>query len=143
MLYFCSFVLAFSLGAGPVPGLLLGEIFPNKIRAKAMAVCMCVHWVSTSQFDHIYWIRLSMNNLPLLLFPLNKYAQVLVNLPMAGAAAWGDFRLHCCMIISWAWKSEIPNLEGCVLVFTLLIDLILEVLQPCKWVSECENFIFT
>ncbi|XP_072960037.1 probable plastidic glucose transporter 2 isoform X1 [Typha angustifolia] len=39
------FVLAFSLGAGPVPGLLLPEIFPNKIRAKAMALCMSVHWV--------------------------------------------------------------------------------------------------
>ncbi|KAJ6822008.1 putative plastidic glucose transporter 2 [Iris pallida] len=39
------FVLAFSFGAGPVPSLLLAEIFPNKIRAKAMAICMCVHWV--------------------------------------------------------------------------------------------------
>ncbi|XP_010915854.1 probable plastidic glucose transporter 2 [Elaeis guineensis] len=39
------FVLAFSLGAGPVPGLLLPEIFPNRIRAKAMALCMSVHWV--------------------------------------------------------------------------------------------------
>lgn len=39
------FVLAFSLGAGPVPGLLLAEIFPNRIRAKAMAICMSVHWV--------------------------------------------------------------------------------------------------
>ncbi|RVW96231.1 putative plastidic glucose transporter 2 [Vitis vinifera] len=33
------FVLTFALGAGPVPGLLLPEIFPNRIRAKAMAVC--------------------------------------------------------------------------------------------------------
>ncbi|KAM3297870.1 hypothetical protein ACQJBY_039698 [Aegilops geniculata] len=41
------FVLAFSLGAGPVPGLLLPEIFPNKIRAKAMALCMSVHWPSS------------------------------------------------------------------------------------------------
>ncbi|PKA63461.1 putative plastidic glucose transporter 3 [Apostasia shenzhenica] len=39
------FVFAFALGAGPVPGLLLPEIFPNKIREKAMAVCMSVHWV--------------------------------------------------------------------------------------------------
>ncbi|CAM8925869.1 unnamed protein product [Rhodiola kirilowii] len=39
------FVLAFATGAGPVPSLLLPEIFPNRIRAKAMAVCMCVHWV--------------------------------------------------------------------------------------------------
>ncbi|KAK3426642.1 hypothetical protein EUGRSUZ_F03042 [Eucalyptus grandis] len=38
-------VLAFSLGAGPVPGLLLSEIFPSRIRAKAMAFCMAVHWV--------------------------------------------------------------------------------------------------
>ncbi|BBH08434.1 HXXXD-type acyl-transferase family protein [Prunus dulcis] len=39
------FVLTFALGAGPVPGLLLPEIFPSRIRAKAMAVCMSVHWV--------------------------------------------------------------------------------------------------
>jgi hypothetical protein len=42
---FCRFVLSFSLGAGPVPGLLLPEIFPNRIRAKAVALCMSVHWV--------------------------------------------------------------------------------------------------
>ncbi|CAN6540901.1 unnamed protein product [Malus baccata var. baccata] len=39
------FVLTFALGAGPVPGLLLPEIFPSRIRAKAMAVCMSVYWV--------------------------------------------------------------------------------------------------
>ncbi|KAL8149179.1 putative plastidic glucose transporter 2 [Apium graveolens] len=40
-----AFVFSFALGAGPVPGLLLSEIFPNTIRAKAMAFCMSVHWV--------------------------------------------------------------------------------------------------
>ncbi|XP_072093616.1 probable plastidic glucose transporter 2 isoform X2 [Arachis hypogaea] len=39
------FVFTFALGAGPVPSLLLPEIFPSRIRAKAMAVCMSVHWV--------------------------------------------------------------------------------------------------
>ncbi|KZV26080.1 putative plastidic glucose transporter 3 [Dorcoceras hygrometricum] len=39
------FVVTFSLGAGPVPGLLLSEIFPGRIRATAMAICMAVHWV--------------------------------------------------------------------------------------------------
>ncbi|KAL6006198.1 hypothetical protein ACLOJK_040244 [Asimina triloba] len=39
------FVFTFALGAGPVPGLLLPEIFPSRIRAMAMAICMCVHWV--------------------------------------------------------------------------------------------------
>ncbi|CAI0543348.1 unnamed protein product, partial [Linum tenue] len=38
-------VLTFSLGAGPVPGLLLPEIFPSRIRAKAVAICMSVGWV--------------------------------------------------------------------------------------------------
>ncbi|XP_047340480.1 probable plastidic glucose transporter 2 isoform X2 [Impatiens glandulifera] len=39
------FVFTFALGAGPVPGLLLSEIFPSRIRAKAMAISMSVHWV--------------------------------------------------------------------------------------------------
>lgn len=51
------FVLTFSLGAGPVPSLLLSEIFPSRIRAKAMAVCMDVHWViidNSSYRLHVY-----------------------------------------------------------------------------------------
>ncbi|KAI3443727.1 hypothetical protein Pfo_000392 [Paulownia fortunei] len=39
------FVLMFAVGAGPVSALLLPEIFPSRIRAKAMAFCMSVHWV--------------------------------------------------------------------------------------------------
>ncbi|KAF6172303.1 hypothetical protein GIB67_024925 [Kingdonia uniflora] len=39
------FVLTFALGAGPVPGLLLPEILPGRIRARAMSVCLSVHWV--------------------------------------------------------------------------------------------------
>jgi MFS family permease len=41
-----SYVLAFSLGAGPVPGLLLPEIFASRIRAKAVALSLGVHWIS-------------------------------------------------------------------------------------------------
>ena len=44
------YVFSFALGVGPVPSLLLPEIFPNRIRAKAMAVAMCVHWVSYPQY---------------------------------------------------------------------------------------------
>ncbi|RWW21981.1 hypothetical protein GW17_00013841 [Ensete ventricosum] len=53
-------VLAFSLGAGPVPSLLLPEIFPNKIRAKAVALCMSVHWVMTvvNFFVGLFFLRL-------------------------------------------------------------------------------------
>ncbi|KAK6944959.1 Major facilitator, sugar transporter-like [Dillenia turbinata] len=55
--YMCSFVLTFALGAGPVPALLLPEIFPNRIRAKAMAVCMTVHWV-VNFFVGLLFLRL-------------------------------------------------------------------------------------
>lgn len=41
-----TYVFSFALGAGPVPGLLLPEIFPSQIRAKAVALAMGVHWVS-------------------------------------------------------------------------------------------------
>ncbi|GBG63779.1 hypothetical protein CBR_g39323 [Chara braunii] len=40
-----AYVLAFSLGVGPVPALLLPEIFPNRIRAKAVALSLVTHWV--------------------------------------------------------------------------------------------------
>lgn len=40
-----SYVLSFSLGAGPVPALLLPEIFASRIRAKAVALSLGMHWV--------------------------------------------------------------------------------------------------
>lgn len=39
------YVLSFSLGAGPVPALLLPEIFASRIRAKAVALSLATHWV--------------------------------------------------------------------------------------------------
>lgn len=41
-----SYVLSFSLGAGPVPALLLPEIFASRIRAKAVSLALGTHWVS-------------------------------------------------------------------------------------------------
>ncbi|KAK4269364.1 hypothetical protein QN277_022528 [Acacia crassicarpa] len=39
------FVFTYAVGTGPVPCLLLSEIFPSRIRAKALAICLAVHWV--------------------------------------------------------------------------------------------------
>lgn len=50
----CRFVLSFALGAGPVPCLLMSEILPGKIRAKAMAICLAVHWVIVFSFIDIW-----------------------------------------------------------------------------------------
>lgn len=46
---FNSYVLSFSLGAGPVPALLLPEIFASRIRAKAVALSLGMHWVSDKE----------------------------------------------------------------------------------------------
>ncbi|ERN04021.1 plastidic glucose transporter 4 [Amborella trichopoda] len=40
------YVLSFSLGTGPVPALLLPEIFASRIRAKAVALSLGTHWIS-------------------------------------------------------------------------------------------------
>ncbi|KAG7550824.1 MFS transporter superfamily [Arabidopsis thaliana x Arabidopsis arenosa] len=40
------YVLSFSLGAGPVPAILLPEIFASRIRAKAVALSLGMHWIS-------------------------------------------------------------------------------------------------
>lgn len=47
--HLCSYVLSFSLGAGPVPALLLPEIFASRIRAKAVALSLGMHWVSEEE----------------------------------------------------------------------------------------------
>ncbi|CAI0423186.1 unnamed protein product [Linum tenue] len=60
-------VLTFALGAGPVPSLLLSEILPSRIRAKAMAVCMAVHWV-VNFFVGLLFLRLLEQIGPLVLY---------------------------------------------------------------------------
>jgi len=49
----CRYVTAFAMGAGPIPGLLLPEMYPTQIRAKGFAVCLSVYWVSTSHFSTV------------------------------------------------------------------------------------------
>nr|POF23391.1 putative plastidic glucose transporter 2 [Quercus suber] len=63
------FVFTFALGAGPVPGLLLPEIFPSRIRAKAMAICMSVHWV-INFFVGLLFLRLLEQLGPQLLYSI-------------------------------------------------------------------------
>lgn len=41
-----AYILSFSLGVGPVPALLLPEIFPSRIRAKGISTSLGVHWVA-------------------------------------------------------------------------------------------------
>ncbi|PWA98340.1 putative plastidic glucose transporter 3 [Artemisia annua] len=64
------FVLSFAMGVGPVPGLLLSEIFPGRIRAKAMAICMAVHWV-INFFVGLLFLRMLEQVGPLILYTVS------------------------------------------------------------------------
>ncbi|CAG7836084.1 unnamed protein product [Allacma fusca] len=44
---FMVFVIGFSLGAGPIPWLMLGEIFPGRIRGAGGAIMTAFHWILT------------------------------------------------------------------------------------------------
>ncbi|KAL3535733.1 hypothetical protein ACH5RR_004194 [Cinchona calisaya] len=63
------FVLTFAIGAGPVPGLLLPEILPSRIRAKAVAFCMSVHW-ALNFFVGLMFLRLLEQIGPQLLYSI-------------------------------------------------------------------------
>ncbi|KAI5067347.1 hypothetical protein GOP47_0017875 [Adiantum capillus-veneris] len=48
------YMLMFAIGAGPVPMALLPEMFPNLIRAKAMAICLSVLWITSGLIGMLY-----------------------------------------------------------------------------------------
>ena len=39
-----AYILAFSVGAGPVPGILSSEVFPSEERARGVSLAMLSHW---------------------------------------------------------------------------------------------------
>jgi facilitated trehalose transporter len=41
---FIVYIVAFSIGYGPIPWLMMGEIFPNKVRGHAAAVATAFNW---------------------------------------------------------------------------------------------------
>ncbi|XP_052724834.1 probable plastidic glucose transporter 3 isoform X2 [Vigna angularis] len=51
------FVMSFAFGAGPVPCLVMSEMLPGNIRAKAMAICLAVHWM-INFFVGLFFLRL-------------------------------------------------------------------------------------
>ncbi|MCO5607824.1 hypothetical protein L7F22_062025 [Adiantum nelumboides] len=48
------YILMFAMGVGPVPMALLPEMFPNFIRAKAMAICLSVLWITCGLIGMLY-----------------------------------------------------------------------------------------
>lgn len=40
----CIFVIAFSIGFGPIPWMILGELFPSSIKGPASSIASCFNW---------------------------------------------------------------------------------------------------
>lgn len=45
ILIVCTYFVSFSIGSGPVPWLMVGEIFPAEIKGTAAALSACINWL--------------------------------------------------------------------------------------------------
>ncbi|MCO5577673.1 hypothetical protein L7F22_031504 [Adiantum nelumboides] len=54
------YVFMFAIGVGPVPMALLPEMFPSRIRAKAMAFSLSVNWITSGLIGMLYLPLLKM-----------------------------------------------------------------------------------
>ena len=46
LIFMLTYVAAFAMSWGPVTWVLLSEIFPNKIRGRAMAIAVAMQWIA-------------------------------------------------------------------------------------------------
>eukprot|EP00884_Botryococcus_braunii_P011217 jgi/Botrbrau1/20096/Bobra.0850s0001.1 len=49
-----TYILGFALGAGPVPGLLVPEITPAKLRASAVSLALATHWICNFAIGQLF-----------------------------------------------------------------------------------------
>jgi SP family xylose:H+ symportor-like MFS transporter len=92
MLYVASFALSW----GPVTWVLLSEIFPNKIRGKAMAIAVAAQWIS--------------NYLVSLTFPMMNDNTELTELFNHGFAYW-VYGIMSLLAMWFVWKY-VPETKG-------------------------------
>eukprot|EP01052_Picozoa_sp_SAG31_P059551 SAG31_NODE_18837_length_621_cov_0.819923_1_plen_183_part_01 len=58
-----TYVAAFTVGAGPLPWLIVGEIFPLNIRSKAASLCTASSWASSYLATQSFrWLTQSLGN---------------------------------------------------------------------------------
>ena len=96
LIYMLGYVACFAVSWGPVVWVLLSEIFPNRIRGRAMAVAVSAQWIS--------------NYLVSWTFPLMNKSTFLVNTFHNGFAYWiyGVMGL----IAAWFMIKYVPETKG-------------------------------
>lgn len=96
LIYMLGYVACFAVSWGPVVWVLLSEIFPNRIRGRAMAVAVAAQWIS--------------NYLVSWTFPLMNKSTFLVNTFHNGFAYWiyGVMGL----LAAWFMIKYVPETKG-------------------------------
>ncbi len=96
LIYMLGYVACFAVSWGPVVWVLLSEIFPNRIRGRAMAVAVAAQWIS--------------NYLVSWTFPMMNKSTFLVNTFHNGFAYWiyGVMGL----LAAWFMIKYVPETKG-------------------------------
>ena len=93
LIFMLTYVAAFALSWGPVTWVLLSEIFPNKIRGKALAIAVAAQWIA--------------NYLVSWTFPMINDSTYLTNTFNHGFAYWvyGIMGVLAAIFV-WKWVPE-------------------------------------
>lgn len=96
LLFMLIYVASFAISWGPVTWVLLSEIFPNRIRGRAMAVAVAAQWIS--------------NYLVSWTFPMMDKSSSLNNVFHHGFAYW----IYGCMglLAAWFMWKYVPETKG-------------------------------
>ncbi|MDR2463734.1 MAG: D-xylose transporter XylE [Verrucomicrobiales bacterium] len=85
-----AYIAGFAVSWGPVTWVLLSEIFPNQIRAKALALAVAVQWIANYL---VSWSFPILNDNPLLVEKFNHGFAYWIYAVMAALAAWFVWKL--------------------------------------------------
>lgn len=96
LIYMLGYVACFAVSWGPVVWVLLSEIFPNRIRGRAMAVAVAAQWIS--------------NYLVSWTFPLMNKSTFLVDTFHNGFAYWIYGAMG--LIAAWFMIKFVPETKG-------------------------------
>lgn len=96
LLFILGYIASFALSLGPVVWVLLSEIFPNQIRAKAMAIAVAAQWISNFAVSQTF--PMMMDN-PTLLDNFN------------GGFPFWVYGFMCLITVLFVWKF-VPETKG-------------------------------
>jgi SP family xylose:H+ symportor-like MFS transporter len=91
-----SFIAAFALSMGPVVWVMLSEIFPNKIRSRALSIAVAFQWFSNAVVANVFPVLVN-----------SKINDTAFN----GALPYVIFGVLCLVTVVFVWRL-IPETKG-------------------------------